>query len=114
MAQMGIGGRTPNGAAIRIKRLSHLALGVFDLNRQAAFYVDACGLQIVDQAPRHLYLRAAGSHHHAFELISAQSRLHHIAFEVVDDEELDRSVKRRRTPLPCAHGCQCGPIASQG
>jgi catechol-2,3-dioxygenase len=93
MAQMGIGGRTPNGAAIRIKRLSHLALGVFDLNRQAAFYVDACGLQIVDQAPRHLYLRAAGSHHHAFELISAQSRLHHIAFEVVDDEELDRSVK---------------------
>jgi catechol 2,3-dioxygenase-like lactoylglutathione lyase family enzyme len=79
--------------AIRIKQLSHLALGVRDLTRQAAFYVDVCGLQIVDKAPRHLYLRATGSHHHALELINDNSRLHHIAFEVVNDEELDRSVE---------------------
>jgi len=51
MAQMGIGGRTPNGAAIRIKRLSHLALGVLDLDRQAAFYVDACGLGATAPVP---------------------------------------------------------------
>jgi catechol-2,3-dioxygenase len=92
MAQMRMVGSTQDVAAIRIKRLSHLA-GVRDLTRQAAFYVDVCGLQIVDKAPRHLYLRATGSHHHALELISDNSRLHHIAFEVVNDEELDRSVK---------------------
>ena len=93
MTQMRIVGSTPNVAAIRIKRLSHLALGVRDLSRQVAFYVNVCGLQIVDKTPRHLYLRATSSHHHALELISDNSRLHYIAFEVVDDEELDRSVE---------------------
>ena len=86
--------RTTKGSCdpIRVKRLSHIALGVRDLPRQADFYVNACGLQIVEQAAEHLYLRAAGNHHHVFELIGSDRGLHHVAFEVVDDEELDRAV----------------------
>jgi catechol 2,3-dioxygenase-like lactoylglutathione lyase family enzyme len=78
---------------VRIKRLSHIALGVRDLHRQAEFYVTACGLEVVDRAAEHLYLRAANDHHHVIELIANHSGLHHVAFEVVDDGELDRSVK---------------------
>jgi catechol 2,3-dioxygenase-like lactoylglutathione lyase family enzyme len=84
----------PNGARgpIRIKRLSHIGLGVRDLDRQADFYVDLCGLKIVDRAPGHLYLRAAGDHHHVVELIRDHVGLHHVAFEVAHDDDLDRAV----------------------
>ena len=33
--------------SILIKRLSHMALGVRDLDRQSDFYVHGCGLHIV-------------------------------------------------------------------
>ena len=79
--------------SILIKHLSHVALSVRDLDRQSDFYVHGCGLQIVDRTTRHLFLRAASSHHHVLELIGDQPRLHHIAFEVASDEELDRSAK---------------------
>jgi catechol 2,3-dioxygenase-like lactoylglutathione lyase family enzyme len=79
--------------SILIKRLSHMALGVHDLDRQSDFYVHGCGLQIVARTTRHLFLRAASSHHHVLELMGDQRGLHHIAFEVASDEELDRSTK---------------------
>ena len=79
--------------SILIKHLSHVALSVRDLDRQSDFYVHGCGLQIVDRTTRHLFLRAASSHHHMLELIGDQPGLHHIAFEVASDEELDRSAK---------------------
>jgi len=79
--------------SILIKRLSHMALGVRDLDRQSDFYVHGCGLHIVDRTIRHLFLRAADSHHHVLELMGEQRGLHHIAFEVASDEELDRSMK---------------------
>jgi catechol 2,3-dioxygenase-like lactoylglutathione lyase family enzyme len=68
-----------------------MALGVRDLDRQSDFYAHGCGLQIVDRTTRHLFLRAASSHHHVLELMEDQRGLHHIAFEVASDEELDRS-----------------------
>jgi catechol 2,3-dioxygenase-like lactoylglutathione lyase family enzyme len=79
--------------SILIKRLSHMALGVRDLDRQSDFYAHGCGLQIVDRTTRHLFLRAASNHHHVLELMGDQRGLHHIAFEVASDEELDRSTK---------------------
>ena len=45
----------------------------------------------MERVADHLYLRAAGNHHHVFELIGSDRGLHHVAFEVVDDEELDRA-----------------------
>jgi hypothetical protein len=30
------------------------------------------GLEVVDEGPGHLHLRAAGSHHHAFELAASE------------------------------------------
>jgi catechol-2,3-dioxygenase len=32
-------------SAICIKRISHLAIAVYDLERQADFYINMCGLQ---------------------------------------------------------------------
>jgi catechol 2,3-dioxygenase-like lactoylglutathione lyase family enzyme len=78
---------------IRIKRLSHIALGARDLDRHADFYVNGCGLRIVGREARHLYFRAADNHHHVFELMGDRRGIHHVAFEVVDDGELDRSAK---------------------
>jgi catechol-2,3-dioxygenase len=88
--------RATNGSRdpIRVKRLSHIALGVRDLPRQADFYVNACGLEIVERAAKHLYLRAASNHHHVFELIGTDRGLQHVSFEVVDDEDLDRAANR--------------------
>jgi catechol 2,3-dioxygenase-like lactoylglutathione lyase family enzyme len=82
-----------NHDSIRIKRLSHVALGARDLDRQADFYVNGCGLQVVEREARHLYFRAADNHHHVLELMGDGRGLHHVAFEVVDDQELDRSAK---------------------
>ena len=65
--------------SILIKRLSHMALGVRDLDRQSDFYVHGCGLHIVDRTTRHLFLRAGSSHHHVLELMGDQRGLHHIA-----------------------------------
>jgi catechol 2,3-dioxygenase-like lactoylglutathione lyase family enzyme len=77
---------------IRLKRLSHVAIGVGDLVRQAEFYANILGLEVVEQSSQHLYFRAAGSHHHVLELITPYSGLHHASFEVADDDELDRAV----------------------
>jgi catechol 2,3-dioxygenase-like lactoylglutathione lyase family enzyme len=77
---------------IRLKRLSHAAIGVRDLVRQAEFYANILGLEVVEQSSQHLYFRAAGSHHHVLELITPYSGLHHASFEVADDDELDRAV----------------------
>ena len=40
-----------------IIRLSHVELGVTDLARSRAFYVDTLGLQVTDEAGDEIYLR---------------------------------------------------------
>jgi catechol 2,3-dioxygenase-like lactoylglutathione lyase family enzyme len=76
--------------AIRVRRISHIAIGVFDIERQADFYVRMCGLRAVDRTSQHVYLRAAGSHHHVFELIGGHKGLHHVSFQLEDDEDIGR------------------------
>jgi catechol-2,3-dioxygenase len=61
---------------IRLKRLSHAAIGVRDLVRQAEFYANILGLEVVEQSSQHLYFRAAGSHHHtALNLWNTRDRM---------------------------------------
>jgi catechol 2,3-dioxygenase-like lactoylglutathione lyase family enzyme len=79
--------------AIRLKRLSHVAIGVHDLERQIEFYAKIWGLEVVEKTLHRVYLRAAESHHHALELTTERRGLHHVAFEVANDDEFDRSVK---------------------
>jgi catechol 2,3-dioxygenase-like lactoylglutathione lyase family enzyme len=76
--------------AIRVKRISHVAIAVRDLERQADFYINMCGLQPVEHASQHLYLRASGSHHHVFQLLKGGGGLDHVSFQLDDDEDIQR------------------------
>jgi catechol-2,3-dioxygenase len=77
--------------SIQLKRFSHAAIGVSDLYRQKEFYTGQLGLSVVTETPERIYLRAAGSHHHVLELANNFKGLHHMAFEVKDDCEIDRA-----------------------
>ena len=88
---MSLGDKQPE--MIRLKRLSHAAIGVRDLVRQAEFYVNMLGLEVVERASQHLYFRAGDGHHHVLELITPHRGLHHVSFEVADNDELDRSAE---------------------
>jgi catechol-2,3-dioxygenase len=76
--------------AIRIKRISHVAIAARDLERQADFYINMCGLQPVERASQHLYLRASGRHHHVFELLKGHGGLDHVSFQIHEDEDIQR------------------------
>jgi catechol-2,3-dioxygenase len=49
-----------------------------------------CGLHTVDRTTQQVYLRAAGSHHHVFELIGGHKGPHHVSFELDADEDMER------------------------
>jgi catechol 2,3-dioxygenase-like lactoylglutathione lyase family enzyme len=76
---------------IKLKCFSHAAIGAKDLNRQKDFYVDKLHMKIVEETSQRVFLRAAEKHHHALELIQDHKGLHHMAFEVEDDNEIDRA-----------------------
>ena len=48
-----------------------------------------CGLQPVERASQHLYLRASGSPHHVFELLKGSAGLHQVSFQLNDDEDIE-------------------------
>jgi catechol 2,3-dioxygenase-like lactoylglutathione lyase family enzyme len=87
--------RDKEGPPIVVKRLSRLAIGVRDLGRESDFYVNICGLEIVDRAPGRVHLCAAEGSRCALELIADRHRFCRVAFEVGDDE-LDRSARLLR------------------
>jgi catechol 2,3-dioxygenase-like lactoylglutathione lyase family enzyme len=76
--------------AIRIKRISHVAITVRDLERQADFYTNICGLQPVERSSQHVYLRASGWHRHVFELVKGRGGLDHVSFQLDDEEDIQR------------------------
>jgi catechol 2,3-dioxygenase-like lactoylglutathione lyase family enzyme len=47
----------------------------------------------VEETAQHLYLRAAESHSQVLELMGNGKGVHHVAFEVSDDPELDRAAE---------------------
>ena len=76
-----------------IVRLSHVELGVTDLAKSRAFYVDTLGLQVTDETADTIYLRAMEERgHHCIVLrqdTSATAR--DLGFKVFDEENLDRA-----------------------
>ena len=76
-----------------IVRLSHVVLGVTDLEASKAFHVDTLGLQITDEDADTVYLRAMEERGHHCLVLSRTETPHAraLAFKVFDEDDLDRA-----------------------
>ena len=77
----------------RIVRASHVELGVRDLARARAFYVDCLGLLATDQTSDALYLRGVEErNHHSIVLRRARTPdVHALGFKLASEDDLDRA-----------------------
>ncbi len=76
-----------------ILRLSHVEFDVTDLARSRAFYVDILGLQVTEEEPDRLYLRAMEErgHHSVILHKSVEPRIRHLSYKVFAEEDLDKA-----------------------
>ncbi|MEM9196363.1 MAG: 3,4-dihydroxyphenylacetate 2,3-dioxygenase [Pseudomonadota bacterium] len=74
-------------------RLSHIQFDVTDLAASRAFYTEVLGLQVTDETPQRVYLRALEERgHHCIILQAADApQAHALAFKTFDDADLDRA-----------------------
>lgn len=77
-----------------IVRLSHVELGVTDLAKSRAFYVDTLGLQVTAETADSIYLRALEERgHHCFILKkAAAAEAGDLGFKVFSEEDIDKAV----------------------
>src|SRR5580693_173183 len=76
-----------------VVRASHVELGVRDLARSRAFYVDCLGLLVSDETDEALYLRGAEERNH-HSIVLRQSRtadVRALGFKLASEEDLDRA-----------------------
>jgi catechol 2,3-dioxygenase len=88
-----------------VVRASHVELGVRDLGRSRAFYVDCLGLLVSDESADALYLRGVEErNHHSLVLRRARANdVHSIGFKLAGEDDLDRAEAWfRRRNLPTA------------
>ncbi|MDQ0269833.1 VOC family protein [Cytobacillus purgationiresistens] len=77
-----------------ITHLRHISLITPNLEEQAAFYEKIWGLDKTAQNENAVYFRGAGPENHILSLHSGEeSRLHHIAFGMVDKHAVDRAAE---------------------
>jgi catechol 2,3-dioxygenase len=76
-----------------IVRASHVELGVSDLGRSRAFYVDCLGLLVSDESKDALYLRGIEErgHHSIILRRSREAEVSALGFRVAGEEDLDRA-----------------------
>ncbi len=76
-----------------IVRASHVELGVRDLDRSRAFYVDCLGLLVSDETKDALYLRGVEErNHHSIVLRrSREADVRALGFKLASEEDLDRA-----------------------
>lgn len=76
-----------------IVRASHIELGVSDLGRSRAFYVDCLGLLVTDETADAIYLRAVEErNHHSIVLHqSHEPTARALGFKLASEEDLDRA-----------------------
>tara|TARA_B100001173_G_scaffold300326_1_gene299732 strand:+ start:31 stop:1011 length:981 start_codon:yes stop_codon:yes gene_type:complete len=74
-------------------RLSHIELGVKDLDASEAFYVDTLGLRITEKNSNYIYLRGMEErgHHCIILKKSSSSTCNLLGFKVFDDQQLDKA-----------------------
>lgn len=84
----------PNlNAPFNIVRLSHLEIGVSNLDAAHRFYVDTLGLQVTHRDDARIYMRALEErgHHSVILRKSADPAISALAFKVWNDDELDKA-----------------------
>jgi catechol 2,3-dioxygenase len=73
-------------------RCSHVTLGVRDLARSKAFYVDTFGLHLEDETKDALYLRGVEERqHHSLVLQKGAPEAHFVGFKVASEADLDKA-----------------------
>jgi catechol 2,3-dioxygenase len=87
-----------------VVRASHVELGVRDLARSRAFYVDCLGYQVSAEEPDALYLRGIEerNHHSVVLREKREAAAHALGFKVASEDDLDRAAdwfKRRNLPV---------------
>ena len=77
----------------QVVRLNHVVLTVSDLPRARAFWADTLGLQVTDETPGRVYLRAMEErgHHCVVLQEGAQPRADLLGFKMFSEEDLDRA-----------------------
>ena len=97
-----------------IVRVSHVEYTVADLSRSRAFWVDALGFIVTEQAADALYLRGLEErHHHSVVLrLGPVPTVRALGFKVFEEEGLDRAASWFRAPILMA-GRSIGPFQSR-
>ncbi|AEW15999.1 homoprotocatechuate 2,3-dioxygenase [Brucella canis HSK A52141] len=74
-------------------RLSHVELGVTDLAKSRAFYVDTLGLQVTDESADAIYQRALEERgHHCIVLRKTdKAEARDLGFKLYSEDDLDRA-----------------------
>ena len=84
-------------------KLGHVASRVADVEKIAKFYQEVLGFRVSDWVGDHFVFMRCGVDHHAVNFVRYDTqRLHHVAFEVKDWAEVQRSVEvlaRNKIPL---------------
>jgi catechol 2,3-dioxygenase-like lactoylglutathione lyase family enzyme len=81
-----------------ITHLRHVGILSPDLNKQQEFYSTIWGLDQTSQEDDAVYFRGASAEHHLLSLHSAQRcGLHHIAFGVSNEDDVDRTALELRS-----------------
>ncbi len=77
----------------QVVRLNHVVLTVSDLPRARAFWGETLGLQVTDEAPGRVYLRAMEErgHHCVVLQEGAQPQADLLGFKMFSEEDLDRA-----------------------
>ena len=101
-----------------IVRASHVELGVRDLARSRAFYVDCLGYLVSAEEPEALYLRAVEErNHHSIVLRAGKApAAHTLGFKFASEDDLDRAADwfaaatcRCRFPRRRTRAARCAP-----
>lgn len=92
--------------AFNIVRLSHVELGVTDIAKSRAFYVDTLGLQVTDETSDAIYLRAMEERgHHCLVLRKAEkAEARDLGFKLYDHQDLEKAERFfRHKGLPVSY-----------
>ena len=75
-------------------RLSHLCLNVADLQKSKRFYTEILGMQVTDETPTHLYLRAMEERGHHSVILQQSDKpgtVDVLGFKTFDEPDVDRA-----------------------